>query len=232
MEEVAYWLARLSGVPGFVPFHPTHLFLFSLAGLFVVSLVSNATPFFGASYTLVAAGELTAFGFSLEGFVLVVVITAAGAAIGKLIIYDGAEAFKGRLSKNRNVQLLERWVEHESFLVAVFVSAVIPLLPLDDYLYIGAGASKSRLAPMLSVTLAAKLLKSAIEIELEVLGILRVASFSRHFLHISQLELSILFSAIFVLLGIFVFEYDWEKLLGRIWKRESSMTDNLSNQTR
>ena len=40
--------------------HPLNLFLFSLAGLFVISLVSNATPFFGASYTLVATAELIA----------------------------------------------------------------------------------------------------------------------------------------------------------------------------
>ena len=135
----------------------------------MVSLVSNATPFFGASYTLIATTELIAFGFSVDAFVLVVFVTAAGAAIGKLVIYGTAKGFKGRLSRNKNVRLLERWLQDRRFLIAVFVAAVVPLLPLDDYIYIGAGAAKTRLAPMFSVTIAAKLIKSAFEIGTRVL---------------------------------------------------------------
>ena len=101
-------------------------FFFSLVGLFVISLVSNATPFFGASYTLIATSELIAFGFSVDAFILVVLITAAGAVIGKLFIYGGAGAFKNRLSGNKNVQLLARWLQDRRFLVAVFITAVIP----------------------------------------------------------------------------------------------------------
>lgn len=217
---MGYWISGLSGTAlATGHFHLTHLFLFSLAGLFVVSLVSNATPFFGASYTIVAAAELIAFGYSLEGFLLVVLITAAGAAIGKILIYFGAGAFKGTLSKNRNVQLLARWLQGRRFLVAVFVCAVVPLLPLDDYIYIGAGAAKTRLTPMLSVTLAAKLVKSAAEIELELLGILRVANFTRYVLRISPLEFSILLSVLFVAIGIFVFEFDWGKFISEALER-------------
>ena len=195
--------------------HPLNLFLFSLTGLFVISLVSNATPFFGASYTLVAATELIAFGYSVDGFILVVLITAAGAVIGKLIIYGGAGAFRGRLSRNRNVQLLARWLQGRKFLIAVFVSAVIPLFPLDDYIYIGAGAARTRLTPMLSVTVAAKLVKSALEIELEFLGILRITSFTKHVLRISVFEFSILLTVAFIVIGIFFFKYDWGTFLGK-----------------
>ena len=194
--------------------HPLNPFLFSLAGLFVISLVSNATPFFGVSYTLVATTELIAFGFSVDAFILVVLITAAGATIGKLIIYGGVRAFKGRLSKNRNVQLLARWLQDRKFLVVVFMSAVIPFFPLDDYIYVGAGAAKTRLTPMLSVTVAAKLVKSAFEIGLEFLGMLRVASFTTHVLRISLFEFSILLTVAFILLGIFFFKYDWGIFLG------------------
>jgi len=211
--------------------HPMNPFLFSLAGLFVISIVSNATPFFGASYTLVAAAELIAFGFSLEGFVLVVIITAAGAAIGKLVIYGGVGAFKGKLSKNKNVQLLARWLQDRRFLVAVFVTGVIPLLPLDDYLYIGAGASRTRLTPMLSATLAAKLLKSAVEIELEFLGVLRFSNFTRHVLHLSPLEFSAVLSVIFVILGIFFFKYDWEGLLGGAKEKTEPSVPTRGNGT-
>ncbi|MGP8056573.1 MAG: hypothetical protein ACLQEQ_04390 [Nitrososphaerales archaeon] len=94
--------ATANGISGFLVivlalghFHPTNLFLFSFAGLFVISLVSNATPFFGASYTVIAAAELVAFGFSLEGYILVVLVTAAGATIGKLVIYGAPEPLRG-----------------------------------------------------------------------------------------------------------------------------------------
>lgn len=194
--------------------HPPSPFMLSLVGLFVISLVSNATPFFGASYTLVATAELIAFGFSVDAFILVVLITAAGAVTGKLVIYGGGRAFKGSLSKNRNVQLLARWLQDRRFLVAVFISAVIPFFPLDDYIYIGAGAARTKLTPMLSVTVAAKLVKSAFEIELEFLGILRIASFTRHVLRISSLEFSLLLTAAFIVLGIFLFKFDWGRVLG------------------
>ncbi len=106
-----------------------------------------------------------------------------------------------------------------------------------------------RLASMLSVTLAAKLLKSAVEIELELLGILRISymftvmkfhgqfspsewdfdtisrtnfrtlnvyrisNFARHVLRIPSFEFSIILTVAFVLIGIFVFKYDWGAIL-------------------
>ena len=207
--------ASLIGVPLLsYHFHPPSPFALSLAGLFVISLVSNATPFFGASYTLVATAELIAFGFSVNALILVVTISAAGAVIGKLVIYGGGMAFKGKLSKNRNVQLLARWLQDRRFLVAVFVSAVIPLFPLDDYIFMGAGAARTKLAPMLTVTVAAKLVKSAFEIELEFLGILGITSFARHVLGITPLEFSLLLTVVFIALGVFIFKYDWGAFLG------------------
>jgi|GEM_PF-151946 hypothetical protein len=215
MEAMGYGLlGLLDSVLVLTRPHFLNAFFFSLVGLFVISLVSNATPFFGASYTLVATSELIAFGFSVESFILVVLITAAGAVLGKLVIYGGAGAFKGRLSKNKNVQLLARWIQDRRFLVAVFITAVIPFLPLDDYIYIGAGAAKTRLAPMLSVTVAAKVVKSTFEIGLEFLGILKVAGITTHFLRISSFDFSILLTVVFILLGIFLFKFDWGRLLG------------------
>lgn len=188
-------------------------FLFSLAGLFVVALVSNATPFFGTSYAFVAITELVAFGFSVDAFILVVVVTAAGAALGKLIIYGAAKGFEKRLSGNKNVQLLGRWLQDRRFLLAVFLTAVIPLLPLDDYIYIGAGAAKTRLAPMFSVTIAAKILKSAAEIGLGFMGVIRIMNVMTHVFGLTRLEFSIFLTVVFIALGIFLFEYDWEKFL-------------------
>ncbi len=195
-------------------FHFSNPFLFSLAGLFVVALVSNATPFFGVAYTLVATTELISFGFSIDAFILVVCITAAGAAIGKLIIYGGAKGFKRQLARNKNVQLFSRWMQDRRFLAAVFVTAVIPMLPLDDFIYIGAGAARVKLAPMLSVTIAAKLVKSTFEIGLEYFGILGTAIFAKHFLGLSRFDFSILLMIAMMIIGVFLFKYDWGRFLG------------------
>jgi hypothetical protein len=200
-------------------------FFFSLAGLFVLSLISNATPFFGASYTLIATAELIVFGFTPEGFLLIILITALGAAIGKLIIYGGAEGFSGRLKDNKNVKLLGDWLQHRNFLVVVFIAAVIPLLPFDDYLYIGAGAEKVRLLPMFSVTIIAKIVKSAVEIELELLGILRFTKLIHNFIGLTPLEFSILLSILFIVLGIFFFKFDWELLMRKFSKTQSRFSE-------
>ena len=119
------------------------LSLLSILFLFVIAFISNATPFFGASYTLLATTVLFAYGFTINAFVLVVLVTAIGASLAKLVLYYGGKSAKGQLRKNRNVNLLERWLRHRSFLAVVFVTAVIPGLPLDDYVYIVAGANSA-----------------------------------------------------------------------------------------
>lgn len=217
MRPIGYrGLAILAGIALALPvgFHPSVRFFFGLAGLFIVSIVSNATPFFGASYTLVATAELISFGFSLEAFVLVVGITAIGAALGKVVILGSAKIFERQLATNKNVQMLEVWLEQRSFLLTVFVAAVVPLLPLDDYIFIGAGGAKGRLLPMVSVTVAAKLVKSAVEIGLEFMGIVNIAYLTRHYLGITSFELSVILSIVMVILGVFVFAFDWRRLLG------------------
>ena len=62
---------------------------FSVVFLFVISLASNATPFFGASYTLLATTILFGFGVTIGSFGLVVAVSATGVSIGKLVLYAG-----------------------------------------------------------------------------------------------------------------------------------------------
>jgi len=191
------------------------LSLLSILFLFVIAFVSNATPFFGASYTLLATTVLFAYGFTVSGFVLVVLVTAAGASIAKLVLYYGGKGAKGQLRKNRNVAFLERWLQHRSFLVVVFVTAVIPGLPLDDYVYIVAGANSAKLIRLFTVTLFAKVVKGFVEIGVEY------ASFGHLFpetgiFGLSRLATSILLSVLFLLFGIAFFKLDMEKLFSRL----------------
>jgi len=190
------------------------LSILSILFLFVIAFASNATPFFGASYTLLASTVLLAYGFTVTGFVLVVLVTATGASLAKLVLYYGAKRMGGRLQKNRNVNLLERWLEHRSFLAVVFATAVIPGLPLDDYVYIGAGANSARLTGIFTVTFFAKIVKGFIEIGIEYEGLGRILS-TTGFLGLSRLGSSILLSVVFLILGILFFKIDLEKLYSR-----------------
>ena len=135
-----------------------------------------------------------------------VFVTAIGATLGKVLIYGGAFELHKSLQKNKNVRLLGMWIGKRGFYSALFITAIIPALPLDDYVYIGAGANRARLTPMLGVTFTAKLVKSAFEIFLEFTGILGVSTF----LELSPLELSILLSVLFIVLGFVIYKVDWE----------------------
>jgi membrane protein YqaA with SNARE-associated domain len=177
--------------------------------LFLLSLVANATAFFGASYTLIATAELSATGVNLESFALVVFVTALGATLGKIVIYYSAVGLKRSLEKNKNVRLLGTWLGKSGFYLGLFVTALLPVLPLDDYVYIGAGANRGKLAPMLGVTFMAKLAKSAFEILLELSGLLEISKLTHRFLGLSQRDLSIVASVAFVALGIVIYKIDW-----------------------
>jgi hypothetical protein len=94
----------------------------------------------------------------------------------------------------------------------LFVTSLLPVFPLDDFIYIGAGATSSTLGLMSVVTLTAKVLKSGVEIALEF-TILRDLSqlFGLH-----SVELTIVLTIIFVCLGVILYKVDWERTFARI----------------
>lgn len=188
-------------------------FLLLLASLFGISFITNATPFFGASYTLIATAELISSGFSPGNFFVFVLITGLGATLAKIVLYSGALGLRKELTKNKNIRLLHEWLLKRSFFVALSITAFVPALPLDDYIYIGAGANKAKLAPMLGVTFVAKLAKSAVEIFLEFNGIVDISAITRNIFALSSLEFSIILSVFFVILGIVLYKLDWESIL-------------------
>ncbi len=190
--------------------------LLLLATAFGVSFITNATPFFGASYTLIATAELISSGYTFRTFALLVLVTGLGATLAKTVVYSGALGFRRQLRKNKNVRLFQEWFQNRSFSVALFVTALTPVLPLDDYMYIGAGANKSRLASMLGVTLPAKVTKSAIEMFLEYSGVLGLSALTRKSFGLSGVQFPLILSILFIGLGIFLFKLDWESLLKRV----------------
>jgi hypothetical protein len=179
-------------------------------GLFAITFVSNASPFFGVSYTLLSVAFLLEIGVTPLGYVLVVVVTGTAAGTAKAVIYYGALGFRSKLAKNRNVILLANWLGKKSFYTALLIAAFIPVLPLDDYIYIGAGANKANVLPMLTVTVISKIAKSAFEIALELAGILKIVSYLNLF-GLSSLDLSLILSVFFIALGIIVYKVNWQR---------------------
>jgi len=178
----------------------------------VVSLLSNVSPFVGASYTLLATLQLTLLGLTPFNFAVIVAVSAVGATLAKVVIYYGAFGFRDFLLRNRNVKLIGRYSNRNEFYVALFVSALLPVFPIDDFIYIGAGANSTSLGLMMMVTFVAKLIKSAFEIALEF-TVLRDLS---HLFGVHQLDLTIVLSALFVVIGVLVYKLDWEALYGRL----------------
>jgi hypothetical protein len=189
--------------------------LWVVAFVLLVSFLSNVSPFVGASYTLMATLQLTLLGFTPFNFLAIVVLSAIGATLAKVVIYYGGLGFKDTLLRNKNVRLIGRSSKSEKFYVVLFATALLPVFPFDDFIYIGAGAASASLGLMSLVTLSAKLLKSGVEVALEF-TILRdlAAVFGYH-----QLDLTIALTAAFLIIGILVYQVDWEAAYRRFWKR-------------
>jgi hypothetical protein len=183
-----------------------------------VSFLSNVSPFFGASYTLLATLELTLLGFTPYNFGLVVLFSAVGATLAKMVIYAGAFGLREILLKNKNVQLIGRNSTKGSFYLVLFATALMPVLPLDDFIFIGAGASRASLAAMSSVTLLAKVLKSAFEVAAEFTILTDVGDVFG-FNPLGRLDATVALSGLFILIGIAIYKLDWEKTFRRVMHR-------------
>lgn len=190
--------------------------VFVIAFILTVSFLSNVSPFFGASYTLLATLQLTLLGFTPYNFALVVVVSAVGATLAKVVIYYGAFGFRNLLVRNKNVQLIGRNSSRGTFYLALFATALLPVLPLDDFIYIGAGASAASLGLMSLVTLLAKLAKSVFEVAVEF-TILRDVGRAFGF---NRLDATLALSALFLLIGIGIYKLDWEKAYRRLRPRK------------
>jgi hypothetical protein len=185
----------------------------------LVSFLSNISPFVGASYTLLATLYLTLIGLTPLNFGVVVIVSAIGATLAKVVIYYGAFGFRDLLVKNKNVRLIGRAASTDTFYLVLLVTSLLPIFPFDDFIYIGAGATSASLGLMSAVTLFAKTAKSVIEIALEY-TILRDLS---HLLDLHQVELTIALTGVFVFIGILVYKIDWEGTIAKLRRRPRSV---------
>ncbi|MDT7891888.1 MAG: hypothetical protein RQ952_04010 [Thermoproteota archaeon] len=180
--------------------------------IFIVSFITNATPFFGAPYTIITSTIIIRHGASIEAIIEGIIISALGATLAKTIMFIIGVGLRKPLRQNKNVKFFMKYVSKRPFFIGLFITAILPFFPFDDYFFLIGGTSKASLIRMLSITFSAKIIKSGFEIPLEVYGII---SIGRH-LRFEPLLLGIISSVIFTILGILLFIIDIEKILNKI----------------
>ncbi len=178
--------------------------------IFWISFISNSIPFGGPPYTVVTATILVQLNYIY--FWELIILASLGAILSKIILYYFGDIFKKHLSKNKNVNLLSKISNRYLFYIILFILAIIPILPFDDYLYLAAGAAKTSLYKMILVTSLAKFSKTTIEIFIE----LKVISLTSYILSISKPDVAIILTFLFIIIGIIGFKIDWEKEYYRI----------------
>jgi membrane protein YqaA with SNARE-associated domain len=184
---------------------------------FVISFVSNATPFFGAPYTLVASSLLLTVGITPYNFLLFVLSAGIAASLSKTIMYFIGIVLRRPLRNSKNIKFVSRFINKISFYLLLFIFSIIPFLPLDDYLFIVGGVSGGRVVGMLGVSILGKILKTSIEMIVELEG-LRFTENLLKGLGLSYLDLGLIGTVIFILLGIGLAKLDWEKFYDRAVK--------------
>lgn len=116
-------------------------------GVFTISLVSNSVPFVGVPYLLLVASyiarEAIRFGVPVE--VALILTSALGATLGKLIVYFVAAGFRLKLSEatKDNLKYFTKYTKKMAFpLIILFSATPSP----DDVLYVPLGVARYPLA--------------------------------------------------------------------------------------
>jgi len=115
-------------------------FIGGFPGIFVISLVSNSIPFVGIPYLAVVAGYAAIYTSPVDR-ALLILSSAAGAAVGKIIIYFLGSAVRLKLSKEseENLKTFLRLARKSMFLaIVIFASTPLP----DDLLYVPLGVMR------------------------------------------------------------------------------------------
>jgi membrane protein YqaA with SNARE-associated domain len=192
-------------------------FIYALIAVFIISFVSNALPFFGEAYTVYASLLLLDIGASPYNTLIVIIVTAVGAAISKNVSYALGYALKRSLRKTSAVRLIGALSNKAPLWILVIVLAAIPGLPLDDYLYIGAGAAIISPLKLNTYVLVGKVIKSSVEIPIELLLFSSIYTAFRYSIGLSLFQ--VIMAVIFTALAVVIFKIDWVKIYVKLQYR-------------
>lgn len=112
-------------------------------GVFTISFVSNSVPFIGVPYLLLVANYIAweAVGHGLPAEVALIVASALGSAIGKVLVYSVAAGFRLKLNEKtrENLKYFVNYSKRVAFpLIVLFAATPAP----DDLLYVPLGIAK------------------------------------------------------------------------------------------
>jgi uncharacterized membrane protein YdjX (TVP38/TMEM64 family) len=128
---------------------------YGLFGLFVLSILGNATIIFPVPVILAAFVAGAVFNPTL-----VAIVIALGSTIGELTGYLAGYGGEELIGKDEKIQKVKKWMDKYG-LWAIFVLAAIPN-PLFDLAGIVAGATKVSVYKYFAVVFAGKLIKFSI----------------------------------------------------------------------
>lgn len=150
--------------------------------------------------------------YSGLGFWPPVLAASVGAASSKIIMYYLGVGLRRPLRRNRNVRFLARYSGSPWTYLLAFVAAVVPGIPLDDFVYMMSGASGLRPWAMALVAFAAKLAKTVAEVAV----VAEVAALVSAALHVGQAYVLLIFAAGGVVAGVLTLVVDWESMARRL----------------
>ncbi|MGC9071524.1 MAG: hypothetical protein ACP5HK_02350 [Acidilobus sp.] len=183
--------------------------LWPLWASFSSAFLLNLVPFGAPPYVIVVAYEARYGGLGLWPPVLA---AAAGAAAAKMVMYYLGIGLRRPLRRNRNIRLLARYSETGWVYLLAFIAAVVPLVPLDDFVYLAGGASGLRAGLMAGAAVAGKFVKTIAE----VLAVTYVSYLISSLLHISPLYVLMFFVVSGAVIGVLTFAVDWESWARRL----------------
>lgn len=188
----------------------TKLAEFQYLGIFLMSLVSNSIPFVGLPY-LNFLFALSPF-FSFKDVVVVSIVSALGASMGKIVVYTIGAGMRLTLSeeKKENLMFFEKVFKKWGFF-AVFLFAASPLP--DDLLYIPLGIAKYRLSHYFLAVFLGKLVITSY-----VLAFGKITSETmKEFLGYNFLSL-LLFFSLTLIFSLLIIKIDWKKLFEKYYR--------------
>ncbi len=188
--------------------HELLAFIGGPIGIFLISLVSNSIPFIVIPYLGVVAGYSFIY-VSLPSRLLLITVSAAGASIGKVIVYFLGSAFRFKLSESsrRNVELFKR-LARRSLFIAILVFASTPLP--DDVLYIPLGLMRYPLPQYLLAVFAGKIILTSVVV-LYASWITLVAT--------TQVYTVPALIALTVFLAIVMLRVDWYEVINALYNK-------------
>ncbi|MEM1593054.1 MAG: VTT domain-containing protein [Archaeoglobaceae archaeon] len=188
----------------------TKLAEFQYPGIFLISLISNSIPFVGLPY-LNFLFALSPF-FSFEDLVVVSILSALGASIGKIFVYTIGAGMRLTLSEKtkENLMFFEKIFKKWGFF-AIFLFAASPLP--DDVLYIPLGIAKYRISYYFLAVFLGKLVITSY-----VLVFGRITSGVIKEIVGSNFLGLLLFFSLTLLISVLVIKIDWKKLFEKYYR--------------